>query len=117
MQLALREGLKELARGLSTGLVVAAGARCPTCPECHCQVECAACHCHTSPIASSGGGWPWSVGLLFLCLAGGLGFYIGRLPIGSSSPSSPPSPWGKGSKKGGIWLGDNGAAGAEVSRG
>jgi hypothetical protein len=39
--------LKELACGLSTRLAVAVGGRCPL-PECHCQVECSACHCQRS---------------------------------------------------------------------
>eukprot|EP00972_Heterocapsa_arctica_P011934 1748014-Heterocapsa_arctica.AAC.1 len=51
MQTALRAALGELAHGLSTGLIIFAGSKCPECgclPSLHCleAVRCPECHSH-----------------------------------------------------------------------
>ena len=58
MQAAVRQavvtGFNELARGVGTGLIVAAGSRCPACPSC--SLSCPAC-----PSLTCGVGYPTAV--------------------------------------------------------
>eukprot|EP00969_Alexandrium_andersonii_P213322 9419761-Alexandrium_andersonii.AAC.1 len=68
MQAAARHALGELAHGVSTGLVVWAGARCPACPACapvlNCgeparcpDCVCSAERCPRPAVEPSTGGW------------------------------------------------------------
>jgi hypothetical protein len=120
MQAAARAAVVELARGLSTGIVVLAGSSCPPCacaPSLVCAA-CADCACYggervafgPEPLITCTG----VIALVWTLVCGFIGgWYLSRLqPLGAeSSPET-----GKGKKGGGVWL-QNGCSGSGSSGG
>ena len=100
---------QELARGLATGLAVAAGShcpgcpRCPECPSCAPTLTCGALQCAggQSTETATGGCSLFAVSVL-CCIFGHVGFGAGRW---RSEPHLEVESLTKGKTKGhGVWL-------------
>ena len=91
MEAALRHAVTELARGVSTGLVIRAGLSCPECAPVLTCPACPDCVCtHAGRVSrervpcSEG---PWAAWIFLVCLVGAACFLAGRASIGRT-PSS-----------------------------
>ena len=115
MQVVVRSAVGELARGLSTGLVVLAGNNCPSC-SCDPSLVCAPCpdcacygseRVHLGPVPAVGAaGLVIAIASLFVVFIAGVHF--GRAQQSNNIDTS----LIKGGKKGaggGIWLTDGGS--------
>jgi len=113
MQGVVRSAIGEVSRGLSTGLVLAAGARCPDClcsPTLACAEppSCGDCSCRDGRPVPEVSPVLLAVAGLFLVT---FGYLVGRLHALPRTSHLGESPSGKG--KGGLWLKDVGGPPSE----